>query len=71
MFVSLIAESVFDLINVSLLVQGIETLMADVLAKNKQLIRDIWEEGLYGQIKWGWSIAQTKPTGRTRVFHGA
>ena len=48
MFVSLIAESVFDLINVSLLVQGIETLMADVLAKNKQQIRDIWEEGLYG-----------------------
>ena len=41
MFVSLIAESVFDLINVSLLVQGIETLIADVLAENKQQIRDI------------------------------
>lgn len=41
MFVLLIAESVFDLINVSLLVQGIETLMANVLAKNKQQIRDV------------------------------
>ena len=41
MFVLLIAESVFDLINVSLLVLGIETLMANVLAKNKQQIRDV------------------------------
>ena len=50
MFVLLIAESVFDLINVSLLVQGIETLMANVLAKNKQQIRDVDRRGFMARL---------------------